>query len=238
MGRNMGQLTFRDNFLLAVVPRLYAFVLRFLGLTIRKETLYSEHPAIFWDRGQHVIIAFWHQRLLMMPFLPHRGKVGMLISRHRDGEFIARAVKFFGIDSIRGSSTRGGLSALRGMVRFFREGGNLAITPDGPQGPRQVVQIGVVELARQTGAPILPVTYAASRRKVFSSWDGFHLPYPFSKVAYLWGEPILVPPETGKKGLEEKRLLLEESLKRITEEADRRVHSGSSAAKDAAATPS
>ncbi len=225
----MGSPTFKDNLLLAVVPRLYALVLRFLALTIRKETLFPEIAGNFWDRGQNVIIAFWHQRLLMMPFLPHRGRVGMLISQHRDGEFIARAVKFFGIDSIRGSSTRGGLSALRGMVRFFREGGNLAITPDGPQGPRHIVQIGVIELARRTGAPILPVTYAATRRKIFSSWDGFHLPYPFSKVAYLWGEPIFVPPGTGKKGLEEKRLLLEESLKRITEEADRRVLSGSAA---------
>jgi lysophospholipid acyltransferase (LPLAT)-like uncharacterized protein len=217
----MGPWTLRDSVLLVVVPRLYSLILRFLALTIRRETHSSQFAANFWDVGRHVIIAFWHQRLLMMPFLPHRGRVGMLISRHRDGEFIARAVRLFGIDSVRGSTTRGGLSALRGMVRFFRDGGNLAITPDGPQGPRHVVQIGVLELARQTGAPILPVTYAASRKKVFSSWDGFILPYPFSKVVYLWGEPIFVPRNIGKEGLEEKRLLLEESLKKITEEADR-----------------
>jgi lysophospholipid acyltransferase (LPLAT)-like uncharacterized protein len=227
----MGQ-SFTDRLLLALVPLLYSLVLRFLALTIRKETHSAELPARFWDRGGHVIIAFWHQRLLMMPFLPHRGKVGMLISRHRDGEWIARAVKFFGIDSVRGSTTRGGLSALRGMVRFFSQGGNLAITPDGPQGPRHVVQIGAIELARQTGAPILPVTYAASRKKVFSSWDGFIFPYPFSKVIYLWGEPIQVPRETGKNGLEEKRLLLEESLKKITEEADRLFECGEAAVKN------
>ncbi len=217
----MGKWTLTDRLLLAIVPRLYSLVLRILALTIRKKTHFPEYPARFWDRDEHVIIAFWHQRLLMMPFLPHRGRVGMLISQHRDGEFIARAVRLFGIDSIRGSTTRGGLSALRGMIRFFREGANLAITPDGPQGPRHVVQIGAVELARQTGAPILPVTYAASRKKVFSSWDGFIFPYPFSKVAFLWGEPIFVPGDTGKQGLEEKRFLLEESLKKITEQADR-----------------
>ncbi len=210
-----------EKILLQLVPRLYSLVLRLLALTIRRKVLFPEHPRYFWDRGQPIIIAFWHQRLLMMPFLPHQGKVGMLISQHRDGEFIARAVKFFGIDSIRGSTTRGALSGLRGMIRFYRRGANIAITPDGPQGPRHVVQVGVMELARQTGAPILPVTYAASRKKMFASWDHFILPFPFGRVVFIWGKPIFVDRDTDKEGLEEKRLLLEDSLNRITEEADR-----------------
>ncbi len=203
-----------------IVPRFYFFVLRLLSLTIRKKVLFPERAQEFWDKDQRVIIAFWHQRLLLMPFLPHSGRVGMMISRHRDGEFIARAVKFFGIESVRGSTTRGGLAALRAMVRFYRTGANLAITPDGPQGPRHIVQMGTVELARQTGAPILPVTYSASRKKVFGSWDRFILPLPFCRAVYLWGEPLWVPRETGKKELEEKRLLLEDRLRGITEEAD------------------
>jgi lysophospholipid acyltransferase (LPLAT)-like uncharacterized protein len=145
----------------------------------------------------------------------------MLISQHRDGEFIARAVKQFGVDSVRGSTTRGGLSALRGMIRFFRTGANLAITPDGPQGPKHVVQIGVIELARQTGAPILPVTYGASRKKVLGSWDNFVLPFPFCKVAYLWGEPLFIPRDADKDRMEESRRLLQERMRQITEEADR-----------------
>jgi lysophospholipid acyltransferase (LPLAT)-like uncharacterized protein len=189
-------------------------------LTIRKEVFHPELPDKFWNRGQNVIAAFWHQRLLMMPFLPHRGSVGMLISQHRDGELIARAVKLFGIESVRGSTTHGSLSALRGMVRFYRAGGNLAITPDGPQGPKHVVQLGAIELARQTGAPLLPVTYSASRKKVFGSWDNFIVPFPFSKVVYLWGEPLLVPRDIDREGLEEKRLILQERLRRLTEEAD------------------
>ncbi len=136
----------------------------------------------------------------MMPFLPHQGRVGMMVSQHRDGEFIARAVKLFGIDSLRGSTTRGSLSALRGMVRFYRTGANLAITPDGPQGPRHVVQMGVIELARQTGAPIFPVTYGASCKKVFNSWDHFILPLPFCRVVYMWGEPLFVPRTRTKRG--------------------------------------
>jgi lysophospholipid acyltransferase (LPLAT)-like uncharacterized protein len=145
----------------------------------------------------------------------------MLISQHRDGEFIARAVNQFGVNPVRGSTTRGGLSALRGMIRFFRTGANLAITPDGPQGPKHVVQIGVIELARQTGAPILPVTYGASRKKVLGSWDNFVLPFPFCKVAYLWGEPLFIPRDADKDRMEESRRLLQERMRQITEEADR-----------------
>jgi len=216
----MDRWSFKDKFLLYIIPQLYSRVLRFLALIIRREVFFSDRPQKFWDQGQPIIAAFWHQRLLMMPFLPRRGRVGMLISQHRDGEFIARAVKLFGVDAVRGSTTRGGLSALRGMIRSFRAGANLAITPDGPQGPKHVVQIGVVELARQTGAPILPVTYSASCRKVFGSWDNFILPLPFCRVAYVWGEPLFVPREIGKEGLEENRLLLQDRLRQITEEAD------------------
>jgi lysophospholipid acyltransferase (LPLAT)-like uncharacterized protein len=217
----MDRWTWKDKILFQIVPRIYVWVLRLFSLTIRKEYLREEHPKEFWNQGRYIIFPFWHQRLLMMPFLRYSGRVGMMISQHRDGEFIARAVKQFGVDSVRGSTTRGGLSALRGMIRIFRTGANLAITPDGPQGPKHVVQIGVIELARQTGAPILPVTYGASRKKVLGSWDNFIVPLPFSKVAYLWGEPLFVPRDADKDRMEECRRLLQERMRQITEEADR-----------------
>lgn len=217
----MEKWSFVDKIFLWIVPRIYYWVLQTLALTIRKTIYHEEYPQQIWGQDQFVIAAFWHQRLLMMPFLPRKGKVGMMISQHRDGEFIARAVKLFGIDSVRGSTTKGGLSALRGMVRLFENGANLAITPDGPLGPKHIVQMGVIEIARLTSAPILPVTYNASRRKTFNSWDHFVLPLPFSRVAYIWGEPIFVPRHLSKEELEEKRLFVEGSLRRITEEADR-----------------
>lgn len=212
--------TWKDKILLFLIPRVYVWILRLLSMTIRQKVLHADYPQSFWKGGQNIIAAFWHQRLLMMPFLPHQGKVGMLISQHRDGEFIAQAVRRFNIDSIRGSTTRGGISALRGMIRFYNSGGNLAITPDGPQGPKHIVQPGVIELARQTGAPIVPVTYGASCKKVFKSWDNFILPLPFGRVVYIWGEPILVSPDADKEELEEKRLLLQKRLQEITAQAD------------------
>jgi lysophospholipid acyltransferase (LPLAT)-like uncharacterized protein len=210
-----------DKILLWIIPRIYFAVLRILVGTIRKRVYHGEYVEKIWEQGQYVIAAFWHQHLLMMPFHPRKGRVGMMISQHRDGEFIARAVKFLGIDSIRGSTTRGGLGALRGMVRFFESGANLAITPDGPQGPKHIVQMGVMELARLTSAPIVPVACNASRKKIFQSWDHFILPLPFCRVAYVWGEPILVPRHLSKEELEEKRLLLQERLRQVSAEADR-----------------
>ncbi len=212
--------SFSDRVLFQIVPRIYYGILRILAATIRRKVYHPEYPQKFWEQGRSVIIAFWHQRLLMMPFLPHQGRVGMMISQHRDGEFIARAVRLFGIDSVRGSTTRGGLAALRGMVRFFETGANLAITPDGPQGPSHVVQMGVMELARLTSAPIIPVTYSVSRKKVFNSWDHFIVPLPFCHLAYVWGEPIFVPRELSQEELEKKRGLLQERLRQITAEAD------------------
>jgi lysophospholipid acyltransferase (LPLAT)-like uncharacterized protein len=217
----------REKFFLDTLPLMASLLLRLLALTIRKKIFFPERAREFWDRGQNIIVVFWHQRLIMMPFLPWSGKAAMLISQHRDGEFIARTVKYFGVDSIRGSTTRGGFSGLRGMIRFYRQGGNLAITPDGPQGPKYLVQSGVIELARQVGAPILPVTYGASRKKDFNSWDRFILPLPFCKVAYLWGEPLFVPPDLDKESLESYRLLLQDRLRQVTEDADRMFARGS-----------
>lgn len=213
--------TWKDKILLAIVPLFGSLVLRLLSLTMRKKTLYAERFQKFRDQGQRVIAAFWHQRLLMMPYFPLPGKTGMLISRHRDGEIIARLIRYLGIDSVRGSTTRGGLSALRGMVRFFRAGGHLAITPDGPQGPRHIVQMGVIELARLTGSPIFPMTYGASRKRALNNWDRFIIPIPFCRIVYLWGEPLWVPRKCKPGEMEEMRLLLQDRLHQITEEADR-----------------
>jgi len=218
--------TWKERILLAIVPRFYTLVLALLSLTIRKKELHAERPREVWNQGRCLIGAFWHQRLLMMPFIPFPGRAGMLISQHLDGEFITRAVKPFGIDAVRGSTTRGSLSALRGMVRYYQNGGNLAITPDGPQGPRHKVQMGVIELAKQTGAPLFPVAYGASRKIVFNSWDRFILPLPFSRVVFVWGEPILVPRDCDREEMERKRLELEARLLRTTEEADRLFQRG------------
>ncbi len=189
---------------------------------MRIEEVNSEvlEPFIRGNEEETCIVAFWHSRLLMMPLLCRKNRIAMLISRHRDGELISRAVRLFPIDSIRGSTTRGGARALRGLARAIRKGSHVAITPDGPRGPRNVAQGGAIMLASRTGRPILPVTFSASRKKIFNSWDRFLFPYPFTRGVFVWGEPIWVRPEEDQAGMEEKRRTLQETLNEITAQAD------------------
>jgi len=177
-------------------------------------------PFVKDDAEDPVIIAFWHSRLLMMPFLCRRNRVAMLISRHRDGELISQAVRFFPVDSIRGSTTRGGAQALRELLKAMNKGCHVAITPDGPRGPRNVAQLGGPVLASRTGRPIVPLTFGASKKKIFNSWDRFLFPYPFSRGVFIWGDPIWVSPGESPAVIEEKREILESRLNHITTQAD------------------
>ncbi|MGH6981052.1 MAG: lysophospholipid acyltransferase family protein, partial [Stellaceae bacterium] len=121
--------------------------------------------------------AFWHGRLLMMPYGWARVMpVAMLISPHPDGRIISDAVRQFGIDIISGSTNRGASEAVRSLVRALQKGSCVAITPDGPDGPAMTATAGIVQVARIAGAPIVPITYATSRRVILKTWDRFHLP--------------------------------------------------------------
>lgn len=209
-------LKLKDRLIFAVIPTLAGVIIKMLAATMKLEVLHEERAEQFWDRDEKVIIAFWHGRLLMMGFC-YRGKgLKVLISRHKDGEMIARLMYKLGFGTIRGSSTRGGAQAMREMVKALRDF-DIVITPDGPRGPRYVVQEGVIALARFTGAPIIPLTFASSKKKVFGSWDAFNLPYPFSRGAFLWGEPIYVSKDHDMEG---KRKELESRLREMTEWVD------------------
>src|SRR3990172_7496428 len=202
------KLKFKDRLLLNLIPPLAKVVIKALAFTIRIEVLHEERVRPFWEKDERFILAFWHGRLLMMPFCYHGKRIKLLISENKDGDLLARAMKRFGYDSIRGSTTRGGASAMREMIKAARES-DIAITPDGPKGPRYIVQDGVIALARLAGVPIIPVTFGSSKKKVFGSWDSFNLPYPFSRGAFMWGEPIYVSKDDN---MEDKRKELEVKL--------------------------
>ena len=184
----------------------------------------GEHPAKLNAAKRPYIGAFWHGRLLMMPFgWPRHMPLAMLISAHRDGRIIAEAVRYFGIDIIAGSSNRGAREALRRMVRAVKDGSCIAITPDGPDGPAMTATSGVIQVARLAQAPIEPITYATSRRIILNSWDRFHLPLPFGRGLFLIGEPIEVPADADEATIEQLRRRLESRLRELTGEADRRM---------------
>jgi lysophospholipid acyltransferase (LPLAT)-like uncharacterized protein len=176
------------------------------------------------DEKRPFILAFWHGRLLMIPMAWQRmAPMHMLISGHRDGRIIADAVRYFDVDSIAGSSNQGGLGALRAMIRHLKDGDCVGITPDGPNGPAMRATSGIVITAKISRAPIVPVTYATRWRWVLGTWDRFHLPMPWSRGVYLWGEPIVVPSDLDDAEIENWRWRIEERMIAQTAEADRRV---------------
>jgi lysophospholipid acyltransferase (LPLAT)-like uncharacterized protein len=167
---------------LSVLPPIGAAVIRGLGRSMRVDSQGHEQVDALYRQGQHIILAFWHAQQLMVSLeLEYRTiEVNALISQHQDGEIIARIISRFGHRAVRGSSTRGGALALRELIRLGRSGADLVVTPDGPKGPRQVAKLGVVQLAKATGLPIVPLAFSCSKknssRAGIGSWSRIHGP--------------------------------------------------------------
>lgn len=149
---------------LSLLPPVGAWIIRALGRSMRIDTRGQEAVDTLYREGKRVIIAFWHAQQLMMPLCYRGGSAHILISRHQDGEIITRIVERFGFQAVRGSSTRGGIEALRELIRLGRSGADLVVTPDGPKGPAQVVKAGVIQLARASGLPIVPLAFGCSKK--------------------------------------------------------------------------
>ncbi|MBI5211714.1 MAG: DUF374 domain-containing protein [Elusimicrobia bacterium] len=205
----------------SAAPYLAYAYMTFVGWTTRWRVLAGEHRAGLRRRGQRCLLAFWHQRQVFFTYT-HRGAgAKVLVSRSRDGEIIARVMELSGIQTARGSSSRGFTAALKEMVRTVSEGLDIGITPDGPKGPAREVKDGAVFLAQKLGIPILPITNSLTNKLVFGrSWDKFQLPLPFGRGIVRYGAPIVVGPsdDVAAKAAEVKA-----ALDAITEAADREV---------------
>jgi lysophospholipid acyltransferase (LPLAT)-like uncharacterized protein len=174
------------------VSFLAAWFIRALRATVRLRH-HGDERLREWERGEgRFILAFWHRHLLLMPYAYRGKRISVLVSQSGDGELIARTVARLGIDSSRGSSSRGGVAGMRSLLRKAAEGWDIAFTPDGPKGPASEVQPGVILAAAATGLPIVPVAVAATRGKRLKSWDRFLVPLPFSTVRLVYGEPLHV----------------------------------------------
>ncbi len=212
----------RNDTVRRVLCWLGAQYIRLAYATGRWTVVGGESPRRFWDDGKPFILCFWHGRLLMMPYCwDRRRPISMLISQHPDGQIITRTVGHFGIDTVAGSTTRGGAAALRTMLRTLKTGGYVGITPDGPRGPRMRAGDGAVIVARLSGAPIIPAAYGVSRRRVLGTWDRFVFAWPFGRGVLVWGDPIHVPRGADVDALEAARRQVEDRLNADTAEADR-----------------
>ncbi len=176
--------------------------------------------------SQPVIFSTWHNRLaLALPAYrraiqrhqPQR-RMAAMVSASGDGALVARVLELFGAAPVRGSSSRRGSQALRELITHAEQGLDLALTPDGPRGPRYEVQDGVIALAQLTGLPVIPASYRLRGKLLLRSWDRFQVPLPFASWRLRLGEAILVPREADFKEREEIRLELERRMRSITED--------------------
>jgi lysophospholipid acyltransferase (LPLAT)-like uncharacterized protein len=215
------------NPLPALAPPLVAALVRLLGPTLRLRTEGVETLTPSWTAARPLVYCVWHGRILMVPWLNARLRrshgaraVSVLASRSRDGELVAGYARRFGLDVVRGSSSRGGAGALRALVAAVQAGHDVALAPDGPRGPREQLGSGVVTLAALTGAPVVPLAFAARPAWRLASWDAFQVPWPFARAALVVGAATSVPRDADR---ERARKEIQRGLDEATAAADRLV---------------
>ena len=183
---------------LHILPPLAAGLVRLLGMTLRIRVTGRERLERLVADGEPVIFAFWHNRLLVLPFFYGRffrgRKLVVMMSRSRDGQMVADYAGQFGVEAARGSTSKAGAFAYRQLLRDLEARGcDVGVTPDGPRGPRYAVQPGIIKLAQTTGRPIIGVTCHYGWKTELRSWDRFQIPWPFSTCELVVAEPLPVP---------------------------------------------
>ena len=224
----------RSNAVQISLGLLVAAYMTLVKYTTRWQIERADHVQDIIDGGKGFIALTWHSRFMMLTAawkkeyqLPH-----VLISRSRDGAIVAHASHFLGLKTIRGSAkkaakgnlaakAKGGAKASLDIVTALDSDACIVVTPDGPRGPRQRLGDGPVRLARLTGAPLVPCTFALRNRKKFDSWDKFILPLPFGKGKIIWGTPISVPADADDRKIEHIRERIESEMNIFLADADR-----------------
>ncbi|MCB1091975.1 MAG: lysophospholipid acyltransferase family protein [Verrucomicrobiae bacterium] len=199
-----------------VIGRIASWMIGIFGLTYRFQV--EDRAGIMKQRPDHPLLwAFWHNRIFSVPAI-HRRFLGdrsgaVLTSPSRDGAIIAATMRCFGVASVRGSSNKRGPAAMLEMVEWVEAGFDIAVTPDGPRGPRYRLAPGLVRLAQRTGAPVLPIRIDYESAWVFHrSWDRFRLPKPFSRVRLVFEPYQTIDPDADGDTFEAERLRIESIL--------------------------
>ncbi len=175
---------------------------------------------INYPKNTNCLFALWHSRQCGVYGIPEREKLHCLISKSKDGEIIAMAAEAIGIKTVRGSQRRDGAEASLKILDILKEGNNVAITIDGPNGPKEVVKKGIVEIAKLSGIPIVPFAWHNPGRGFIKlkTWDEFCFPLFCKKLCLLCGDPIYVNKDADDAEIERIRLQVEEKLKELQNE--------------------
>ena len=176
-------------------------------------------PAAPGFRGPAIFL-FWHEYIPFMFYLRAHCELAMLVSRHQDAEWLSQAARYDGFGTVRGSTSRGGAVALRELLRASKNE-NLAITPDGPRGPRRRLAPGCIYLSSRLGIPIVPLGLGYDRPwRIHRAWDQFAVPRPYSRARAVSGPLIQIPPALGRGKVEQYRVRVEQLLNQLTTMAE------------------
>jgi lysophospholipid acyltransferase (LPLAT)-like uncharacterized protein len=208
-----------------IVGFLGSLLVRVLIFTLRVRTVGESH--LPHSAGKGAICCFWHAQLLALVYLYRNRNIHVLVSRHRDGEYIVRVTDRLGFGAVRGSSTRGGVRLLGEALEKLSQGIDIAVTPDGPRGPRQQFKPGALFLARKSGAPLVLGACVPEKAWRLKSWDQFYIPKPFSRAVLVVGEQIYISNKLTGDEMEAKRLELQDLLNELTRQAEEMAKSKS-----------
>ena len=184
--------------------------------TLNKKNKYK------YNKNEPIIFCTWHNRLYCGPYLlPTKELViNALQSSHSDGMMTDVLFKLIDMKIIYVSSKQKGASAFIKMIKSIEKGESIAITPDGPKGPKEIIKEGIIKLAQTTGAPIVPLFWRVKKFKLLNSWDNFIIPYPFSKGVYIFGEPIHIERKISKKKYIELKKSIQNKINKLTKELE------------------
>ena len=209
-----------EKILMFLISHAAALGIRLMGVTMRfRERGETALTPAKKPAGKNVIYAFWHSRIYPSAFFYRDKGICVLISVNKSGEYLTRVTGRLGFTSVRGSTSRGGVEAVFALASTLKEGRDVAMIPDGPMGPRQTAQMGIIQIAKMTGLPIAPFAFDAKNKITLKDWCRTIVPLPFSKGVFAWGTPIIVPQDASDEVMEAKRLELETSLNSLEKQA-------------------
>lgn len=208
----LDRFTAKQRVIIRVAGLAFYLIVKLLGATIRFTVTGGENMSAITDAGRLPIYSFWHDRIIAGTYYFRDRGIIVLSSSSFDSEYTARCIQRLGFGIIKGSSTRGGIQALVGMIRMMKAGYEMAFTLDGPKGPRYEAKSGPVLLAKKTGNPLMPFVIECRKFWTIKSWDRLHVPKPFTRANLIIGKPIYVSHDAKDEELEAKRLELQFSL--------------------------
>ncbi|MGM0470908.1 MAG: lysophospholipid acyltransferase family protein [Bacillota bacterium] len=207
-----------------LISRAAWLLIVILSSTLRVEVSGRKRLEELRAQDKKLIFAFWHGKMLLPIYYFRQHGYHGLASQSRDGEYISGVLTKLGWQVVRGSTSRGSVKALLELIKALRAGDNVAITPDGPRGPRHETKLGTVYLAKKSqDSLIIPVGVSFSKQKIINSWDHFNLPYPFAKASLYFGTPIAVDSEADKSVIEDKRQEVNSALRAANQQAERKL---------------